>query len=61
MEGTGGIFRSQEEKVDAGKEREEVFCHTLEEEEHNNHVRSQVALGPVATTTGGWPRVFDRG
>ena len=35
--------------------------HALERGEPGNHVRSQEELGPVATTTGGWPGMFDRG
>ena len=42
--------------------RREVFCHALEGEEHNNLVRSRGLggeLGPVATNTGGRPRMFE--
>ena len=42
------------------KEGEKPFCHALEEE-LRNHVRPQRELGPAASSTGGWPRMFDRG
>jgi hypothetical protein len=49
--------RSKEE------EQKEFFwgegCHVLEGE-HSNKVRSQEELGPMTTTTGGWPEMFDR-
>ena len=60
MEGIVGTSGSQEEKADAGEERD-FFCHALEEEECSNHVRSLGELGPVVSATGRWPRMFGRG
>ena len=56
VEGIGGTLRKKE-----AQERERAFCHALEKEECSNHVRSWGKLGLVASTTGGWPRMFDRG
>jgi hypothetical protein len=46
-EGIGETSGSQEEKGDSRKERG-AFSVSLGE------------LGPVAPTTGGWPKIFDR-
>jgi hypothetical protein len=56
----------QDSQVPGGKVRckegeRGVFCHALEGEEHSNHVRSLGELKPVATTTGRWSKMFDRG
>lgn len=37
------------------------FCHALEEEGHSKHVRPWGKLGPVASVTGRWPKMFGRG
>lgn len=41
--------------------RGEEFLHVLEEKEASSHVRIWEGLGPLATATGGWSRMFDSG
>lgn len=36
------------------------FCHALEKEGRNNHIRPQRELGPAASTIGEWPKMFHR-
>ena len=42
------------------KEGEGLFCHALEENRHSNHIRYQGQLGPVASATGRWSKMFGR-
>jgi hypothetical protein len=53
-----GLLGARRKRQMQGRREEFLPCFG---EVYSNHVRSWEELEPVATTTGGWPGMFDRG